>query len=67
MNLMIRQFREHIIAEINASQLPIEVKRLTLAEIMKQIEEVADNVIKQELAMQAEAEKKEGESDEQSV
>lgn len=67
MNLMIRQFREHMIQEINASQLPIEAKRLVLAEIMKQIEAVADNVIKQELAQAAEALKKEGESDEQSV
>lgn len=67
MNLMIRQFKENIIQEINASQLPIEVKRMTLSEIMKQVEEVAENVIEQELAMQAEAEKKEGEADEQSV
>lgn len=64
-NTQIRQFREDIIATTNASQLPIEVKRLVFVEVMQQINNMADKVINEEIA-QARAEK-EGEEDEQSV
>ncbi len=78
-NVQIRQFREDIILKTNASPLPVEVKRLVFAEIMKQLEETADSVIceeltqsvqerkKEELTQLAQESKKEEDSDEQSV
>lgn len=62
-NAQIRQFRENIISVTNASPLPIEVKRLVFEEVRQQLENVADNVIKEELTQMAQ-EQKEGEADE---
>ncbi len=66
-NVQIRQFKERIISETNASPLPIEVKRLVFVEVMKQLQEVADSVINTELAQSAQESKKEEDSDEQSI
>lgn len=44
-NTEIRQFRDSIIAMINANPLPIEIKRLVFAEIQTQINSEAERVI----------------------
>lgn len=44
-NTEIRQFRDSIIAMINANSLPIEIKRLVFAEIQTQINSEAERVI----------------------
>lgn len=44
-NTEIRQFRDSIIAMINANPLPIEIKRLVFAEIQTQINSEAEKVI----------------------
>ena len=58
MDLEIRNFRNSIIAIANASNLPIEVKRLVFQEIYKKIQEESDKVI----YMQQEELKKEKEN-----
>ena len=54
-NTQIRQLRDSIISMINASPLPIEIKRLVFAEIQTQINNEADRII---IAEQKEAETK---------
>ena len=49
MNLKIKEFQQAIVNFINESDLPIEVKRLSLSEIMHKLESAADAVIAQEL------------------
>ena len=45
MNNQIRQFRDSIIAMVNASPLPIEIKRLIFSEIQLQISTESNRVI----------------------
>ena len=47
MDLAIRDFSERLIKEINATALPIEVKKLVLKDICSQIEKMADKIIVQ--------------------
>ena len=47
MDLAIRNFSEKLISEINATALPIEVKRLVLKDICYQVEKTADKIIMQ--------------------
>lgn len=47
-NSDIRQFRDSIIAMINAAPLPIEVKRMTLSEIYNAVNAEAERVILEE-------------------
>ena len=47
MDLAIRDFSERLIKEINATALPIEVKKLVLKDICSQIEKMADKLIMQ--------------------
>lgn len=55
MNIKIKEFQQAIVNFINESELPIEVKRLSLAEIMHKLESAADAVIAQELKEREEA------------
>ena len=48
-NLQIREFSQSIINFINASQLPIEVKRLALKDILSQVEAETNKVLQSEL------------------
>ena len=65
MNLEIRKFRQKIVNDINEAELPIEVKRLVLKEVMSVVNETADNQIAKEQEMlKADEEVK---TDEQSV
>lgn len=49
MDLMIRQFSNSLIATINESPLPIEVKRLVLKDILAQTSAEADKVIVEQI------------------
>lgn len=48
-NLKIREFQMAIVNFTNASDLPIEVKRLCLEEILHQLRDGADQLIKAEI------------------
>lgn len=45
----IRELKLKIIAVLNESELPIEVKRLVLAEIYREVESLAEQVISQQI------------------
>lgn len=49
MNLAIRAFRNKLINSINEENLPIEVKRLVVREILDQINETSENEIQFEI------------------
>ena len=57
MDLEIREFSQAIINYINASILPMEVKRLCLAEIMEQVNRESDVCINAQLSERKNAEK----------
>ena len=48
LNAQIRQFRDSMLAMTNACMLPIEVKRLVLAEVYTAISDQSDTVIEAE-------------------
>lgn len=48
-SLQIREFSQSIINFVNTSQLPIEVKRLALKDILSQVEEETNKVLQSEL------------------
>lgn len=49
-NLEIREFSQAIINFVNGSQLPIEVKRLALADILRQVDSASSEIIRSEIA-----------------
>lgn len=49
MNLEIREFSQAIINHMNKSTLPMEVKRLALMEILSQVSESSNEVIRAEI------------------
>lgn len=61
-NTEIRQFRDSLVAMVNASPLPIEIKRLVFGEIQSQINAESDRIIIAE--RQKAQEEKENEEDE---
>lgn len=48
-NLKIRMFRENLLKVIDMSDLPIEVKRMTLEMILQEATKVADKRVQEEL------------------
>lgn len=54
MNLNIRIFEDSLIEVCNASDIPIEAKRLALRDVLRIVEEKAVQVIGQEIEMQKE-------------
>lgn len=58
-NAQIRQFRDSIMAVTNANPLPIEIKRLVLAEVYTIISDKADIVILAEKSNQISEKEKE--------
>lgn len=59
MDLEIRLFEENLVSTINESQLPIEIKRLVVANILTKIESEAYRIINE----QAQAKESEVEED----
>lgn len=49
-NLEIREFSQAIINFVNSSQLPMEVKRLALADILHQLDSAASTILQNEIA-----------------
>lgn len=61
-NTEIRKFRDSLVSMVNASPLPIEIKRLVFGEIQSQINAESDRIIIAE--RQKSQEEKENEEDE---
>lgn len=66
-NLSIREFQQAIINFTNQSPLPIEVKRLCMQDILRQVESEATKVIKAEIEARDIAEKEAKEQKESEV
>lgn len=49
-NLEIREFSQAIINFVNGSTLPLEVKRLVMADIMHQLDSAANAILQNEIA-----------------
>ncbi len=56
-NLIIREFKNSVIKTINDYALPIEVKRLSLAEIMMELSTKAEEQIQEEVRQEQESKK----------
>lgn len=56
-NLKIREFQTAIVNFVNASDLPIEVKRLAFEEILHQLRDGANQQLQIEIQQRADAEK----------
>lgn len=63
-NLKIRKFEQAIITFVNASQLPIEVKRLCLLDILNQVSQAAEQEVYVENAKEQKESKPKMESEE---
>lgn len=63
MDLEIRRFKQGIIQFINDSTLPLEVKRLVLAEVVNMVTSASDEVIKQQVQQIVESTKENPEDD----
>lgn len=57
-NIAIRQFERTLIETINQNNLPIEIKRLAMLDVMRQVQSAADDFIQNAIV----AESKEEES-----
>ena len=44
-NIAIRQFEQSLIETINQNNLPIEIKRLAMLDVMRQVQSAADDFI----------------------
>lgn len=62
-NLQIREFSQSIINFVNASQLPIEVKRLALKDILSQVEAETNKVLTEEIRYREEAQREADETE----
>lgn len=62
-SLQIREFSQSIINFVNASQLPIEVKRLALKDIMAQVEDETNKVLREEIRDREEAQREADETE----
>lgn len=51
MNQQIREFEKGLIAYINQSDIPIEVKRLIIKDVFYKVEKTANDVINQEIQL----------------
>lgn len=59
MDLEIREFREGLIIFINKYELPMEIKRLVVKEVYRDISNAADGVIKKQAELRNQKEDKE--------
>lgn len=64
-NLEIRKFKETIVTMVNASPLPIEVKRMTFNEVAQAINDAANTAVMEEQKAYEEQQKKEPEDKEE--
>lgn len=54
MNLAIKQFKDKLIQLMNESQIPIEVKRLVLLELMVEVNRICEIELNNELKTESE-------------
>ena len=64
MNLEIRKLEETIVSVVNSSQIPTEVKRLVVADVLHKLEVQADKEVMLEVQMAKQNEEKECEQHE---
>ena len=58
-NTQIKEFQQKVLSVINQENLPVEVKRLAMVEVMQALNDAVEREIKMEAAQEM-AEKKEG-------
>ena len=61
MDLEIKMLRKKIVDDLNASAVPMEVKRLILLEILAEVKESVDKVLQLQLEEQNKQKESEGE------
>lgn len=61
MDYMIRELKNKIVEDLNEAQLPMEVKRLVLTEILKDVCVIAEQLIQEQSKKEIEAVGKEEE------
>ena len=61
MDLEIKMLRKKIVDDLNASAVPMEVKRLILLEILAEVKEYVDKVLQLQLEEQNKQKESEGE------
>ena len=61
MDLEIKMLRKKIVDDLNASAVPMEVKRLILVEILAEVKESVDKVLQLQLEEQNKQKESEGE------
>lgn len=61
MDLEIKMLRKKIVDDLNASAVPMEVKRLILVEILEEVKESVDKVLQLQLEEQNKQKEREGE------
>ena len=61
MDLEIKMLRKKIVDDLNASAVPMEVKRLILVEILAEVKESVDKVLQLQLEEQNKQKEREGE------
>ena len=61
MDLEIKMLRKKIVDDLNASAVPMEVKRLILVEILAEVKESVDKVLQLQLEEQNKKKESEGE------
>lgn len=66
-NLEIREFSQSIINFTNQSPLPMEVKRLALADILSQVADAANSAVQAELATRTAKEDKQKEEQDHGI
>lgn len=59
MDLIIREFKNKLVADINEAKLPMEVKRLVLAEIMTEVCDITEKLIQEQNKKEAEQKEEE--------
>ena len=58
-NLEIAEFKQAIKSFVGKSELPVEVKRMTLSEILREVEQESQRILMAEIAARDAAEQKE--------
>lgn len=67
MNIKIRTLEETLLGELNASDVPMEVKRLILSDLLTMVTKQADATIQAELMLKQENQEERNSQDEQGI
>lgn len=67
MNIKIRTLEETLLGELNASDVPMEVKRLILSDLLTMVTKQADTTIQAELMLKQDNQEERNGQDEQGI